>query len=170
MNRTLPILHLIAAGSLVLLAGCASNPANCDPSNTNASLLTKMNCDHSGAYSERIQQREQELIAAREQNAAFRQVFADLQAQQQATRLSLTEQQKQQAALDRSLNSLLGQLKARHADKSDVQKQISDLEQQMAKARQQMVNADPATLQARQQELKTLQQKVANLQFSLGYE
>ncbi|EZI24307.1 MULTISPECIES: hypothetical protein [Pseudomonas] len=165
MTRT-----LIASTFLLLLGGCATQPGSCDSNNTEASLITKMNCDHSGGYSDQIKQREQALVDARNENAAFRDVYAALQSQQQATGKSLAEQQKQQAALDTSMGKLLSQLKTRHANKAQVQQQISDLEQQLAVKKKAVVSADPAVIEARKQELKTLQQKVSRLQLSLGYE
>ncbi|MFJ3486542.1 hypothetical protein ACIPL1_24530 [Pseudomonas sp. NPDC090202] len=161
---------MIAGSFLLLLGGCATQPGSCDSNNSEASLITKMNCDHSGGYSDQIKQREQALVEARNENAAFRDVYAALQSQQQATSKSLAEQQKQQAALDTSMSKLLSQLKARHANKVQVQQQISDLEQQLAAKKKAVVSADPAVIEARKQELKTLQQKVSRLQLSLGYE
>lgn len=65
---------LIASASLSLLAGCATQPGSCDSNNSEASLITKVNCDHSGGYSDQIKQREQALVDARNENAAFRDV------------------------------------------------------------------------------------------------
>jgi len=161
---------MIASSFVLLLGGCATQPGSCDSNNTEASLIAKMNCDHSGGYSDQIKQREQSLVDARNENAAFRDVYAALQSQQQATGKSLVEQQKQQAALDTSMGKLLSQLKTRHADKVQVQQQVSDLEQQLAAKKKAVVSTDPAVIEARKQELKTLQQKVSRLQLSLGYE
>ena len=161
---------VITSSFALLLGGCATQPGSCDSNDTEASLIAKMNCDHSGGYSDQIKQREQALVAARNENAAFRDVYAALQAQQQAIGQTLVEQQSQQAALDTSMSKLLSQLKTRHANKTQVQKQISDLEQELAAKKKAAVSADPAVIEARKQELKGLQQKVSRLQLSLGYE
>ncbi|RMO69936.1 putative Lipoprotein [Pseudomonas syringae pv. primulae] len=161
---------LIASSALLLMAGCATQPGSCDSNNVEASLITKMNCDHSGGYSDQVRQREQALTAARAENASFRDVYDALQAQQKSTSKSLAEQQKQQAALDGSMSKLLSQLKARHANKAQAQQQIADLEKQMAAKKQVTASTDPAVIEARKQELKALQQKVSRLQLSLGYE
>ncbi|ANI16302.1 MULTISPECIES: hypothetical protein [Pseudomonas] len=161
---------LLIGGTTLLLAGCASQPGSCDARDASASLIAKMQCDHSGGYSEQVREREQALIQARVENAAFHQVYDDLVAQQQATGKNLAEQQQRQAALDASLNKLLTQLRTRHADKANVLQQIGELEKQMASARKAVTTADPAAVEARKQELKALQQKVARLQLSLGYE
>lgn len=157
---------LLIGGTTLLLAGCASQPGSCDARDASASLIAKMQCDHSGGYSEQVREREQALIQARVENAAFHQVYDDLVAQQQATGKNLAEQQQRQAALDASLNKLLTQLRTRHADKANVLQQIGELES----ARKAVTTADPAAVEARKQELKALQQKVARLQLSLGYE
>jgi len=161
---------LIVSSALLVLAGCATQPGSCDSNNTEASLIAKMNCDHSGGYSDQIHKREQSLVDARNENAAFRDVYDALQTQQQATGKSLAEQQKQQAVLDASMSKLLSQLKTRHANKTQVQQQIGDLEKQLAAKKKATVSTDPVVIEARKQELKTLQQKVSRLQLSLGYE
>ncbi|NAT17602.1 hypothetical protein CU666_15870 [Pseudomonas syringae pv. actinidifoliorum] len=161
---------LIASSALLLIAGCATQPGSCDSNNVEASLITKMNCDHSGGYSDQVRQREQALTDARAENASFRDVYDALQAQQQSNSKSLAEQQKQQAALDGSMSKLLSQLKARHANKAQAQQQIADLEKQMVAKKQVTASTDPAVIEARKQELKALQQKVSRLQLSLGYE
>ncbi|KMY04101.1 lipoprotein [Pseudomonas syringae KCTC 12500] len=161
---------LIASSALLLMAGCATQPGSCDSNNAEASLITKMNCDHSGGYSDQVRKREQALTDARAENASFRDVYNALQEQRHSTSKSLAEQQRQQATLDSSMSKLLSQLKARHADKAQVQQQIADLEKQMADKKKVVASADPAVVEARQQELKALQQKVSRLQLSLGYE
>jgi len=161
---------LVVSSGLLLLGGCATQPGSCDSNNVEASLIAKMNCDHSGGYSEQVRQREQSLTEARTENAAFRDVYNALQDQQKVGSKSLAEQQRQQATLDASMSKLLSQLKTRHANKTQVQQQIAALEKQMAAKKQATTSTDPAVIEARKQELKALQQKVSRLQLSLGYE
>ncbi|MET0611943.1 MAG: hypothetical protein ABWZ39_11835 [Pseudomonas caspiana] len=161
---------LVVSSGLLLLGGCATQPGSCDSSNAEASLIAKMNCDHSGGYSEQIRQREKSLTDARAENAAFHDVYNALQDQQKVASKSLAEQQRQQATLDASMSKLLSQLKTRHANKTQVQQQIADLEKQMAAKKQATPSNDAAVVEARKQELKVLQQKVSRLQLSLGYE
>lgn len=159
--------HLCVAGALVLLAGCATQPGQCDASNSDASLIAKMNCDHAGGYRAQISQREQELADARAENALFHQVYEDIAAQQLSTRQSLAEQQQQQVALQNSMNQLLAQLQKRHANKAQVQQQIAGLQQSLAAP---AASNNSTDVEARRAELKALQQKVSRLQLSLGYE
>lgn len=157
--------------AVLALSGCATQPGECDATNRDSSMLTKMNCDYSGGYSDQVKQKEEALSESRKQNAMFRQVYENIQAQQLSTKADLASQQKSQAALNQSLTQLLNSLKARRGNEAQVQKQIADLEKQL-KATQVVptAKASPAALAARQQELKTLQKKVNQLQFSLGYE
>lgn len=163
--------HWLALMALLMLAGCASKPGDCDASNRDASMLTKMNCDYSGGYSDQVKQKEQALTASRQENAMFRQVYENIAAQQTSTRQDLASQQQSQVALNKSLGQLLSSLKARHGSESQVQQQIAGLEQQLKAAQVKPVGSGgPAQLAAKQEELKALQKKVNQLQFSLGYE
>ncbi|KDD66562.1 septal ring factor EnvC (AmiA/AmiB activator) [Pseudomonas sp. BT76 TE3572] len=163
--------QLAVLTAVLALSGCATTPGECDATNRDSSMLTKMNCDYSGGYSDQVKQKEQALSESRQQNAMFRQVYENIQAQQLSTKTDLASQQKAQAALNQSLGKLLTSLKARHGNETQVKKQIADLEQQLkASQAAPMAKSTPATLAAKQKELKALQKKVNQLQFSLGYE
>jgi septal ring factor EnvC (AmiA/AmiB activator) len=163
--------QLAVLTAVLALSGCATQPGECDATNRDSSLLTKMNCDYSGGYSDQVKQKELALSESRQQNAMFRKVYENIQAQQLSTKTDLASQQKAQAALNQSLGQLLASLKARHGNESQVKKQIAGLEQQLkASQATPATKATPATLKAKQEELKALQKKVNQLQFSLGYE
>jgi len=163
--------QLAVLTAVLALSGCATKPGECDATNRDSSMLTKMNCDYSGGYSDQVKQKEQALSESRQQNAMFRQVYENIQAQQLSTKTDLASQQKAQTALNQSLGKLLTSLKARHGNETQVKKQIADLEQQLkASQAAPMAKSTPATLAAKQKELKALQKKVNQLQFSLGYE
>ncbi|CAM3616433.1 hypothetical protein CCOS865_00328 [Pseudomonas reidholzensis] len=163
--------HCLCLALLASLGGCATTASQCTASDNSASLISKLNCDYGGGYAEGVRNSEQDLLAAKEQNRQFNQVFAELSAQQASTRQDLATQQRQQASLEQSLNGLLTTLKRRHGNKAEVQQQIAGLEQQL-KNRQAAPanNASSAQVEARKQELKALQQQVSRLQLSLGYE
>jgi septal ring factor EnvC (AmiA/AmiB activator) len=162
--------QLAVLTAVLALSGCATKPGECDATNRDSSMLTKMNCDYSGGYSDQVKQKELALSESRQQNAMFRQVYENIQAQQLSTKTDLASQQKAQAALNQSLGQLLTSLKARHGNESQVQKQIAGLEQQLKASKAPTAKSTPATLAAKQEELKALQKKVNQLQFSLGYE
>ncbi|MFC4297656.1 MAG: hypothetical protein WBF84_09635 [Castellaniella sp.] len=166
VQRSLMILAL-AAG----LAGCATTPGECDPTNRDAGFLTKLSCDTSGAYRAGIDQKEQALVSAQEENQMFRQVYEDIAQRQAASQQKLSEQKKKQAALNASMGRLLKQLQARHADDARVQNELKDLQQALKQSQQSGTNGgNAAAVAAKQKELAALQQKVATLQKSLGYQ
>lgn len=162
--------HWLGLAAILALAGCATPPGSCDATNRDSSMLTKMNCDYSGGYSDQVKQKEAALSASREENAMFRQVYENIAAQQTNTRLDLASQQQAQAQLNQSLGQLLASLKKRRASEGQVQQQIAGLEQQLKANQAPAATATPAQLAAKQEQLKALQKKVNQLQFSLGYE
>ena len=110
--------QLVVLTAVLALSGCATKPGECDATNRDSSMLTKMNCDYSGGYSDQVKQKELALSESRQQNAMFRQVYENIQAQQLSTKTDLASQQKSQAALNQSLAQLLTSLKARHGNES----------------------------------------------------
>ncbi|WP_323012207.1 hypothetical protein [Castellaniella sp.] len=161
---------LIALMLAVGLAGCATTPSQCNPSNRDAGFLTKFSCDTSGAYRAGIDQKEQELVSAQEENQMFRQVYEDISQRQAASRQKLSEQKKKQAALDSSLGRLLNQLKAKHANNAQVQNELNDLQKKLKESQQIGTNqGNPEAIAAKQKELAALQKKVVMLQKSLDY-
>ena len=163
--------QLAVLTAVLALSGCATKPGECDATNRDSSMLTKMNCDYSGGYSDQVKQKELALAESRQQNAMFRQVYENIQAQQLSSKTDLASQQKSQAELNQSLGKLLTSLKARRGNEGQVQKQIAGLEQQLKDSQAAPVTKpSPAALAAKQEQLKTLQKKVNQLQFSLGYE
>jgi len=133
-------------------------------------MITKMNCDYSGGYSDQVKSKENELTAARNENAMFKRVYDGIAAEQASTRKDLQAQQQAQASLNQSLGQLLSALKIRHANKAGVQKQISALQSQLQTAQSRPTSSNPAQLAAKQEELRMLQQKVSKLQLSLGFD
>lgn len=164
--------HWLGLAAILALAGCATPPGSCDAGNRDSSMLTKMNCDYSGGYSDQVKQKEAALTASREENAMFHQVYENIAAQQANSRRDLATQEQAQAKLNQSLTHLLGTLKKRRANQGDVQKQVASLEQQLQanQAQAPSGSATPKQLAAKQDQLKALQKKVNQLQFSLGYE
>ena len=97
---------MLGVGALLVMSGCATQPGECDATNRDASLFTKVNCDAGGGYSEQIRQNEAALAKSQQENAMFHQVYQDIAAQQAASRNDLLAQQKSQAALNQSLSQL----------------------------------------------------------------
>lgn len=153
--------------------GSDNTPASqliCDPTDKDSSLLTKIRCDLGGGYAASVTEREQSLVAARDENLLFSQIYEQITEQQQDTRASLLQQQRRNQELNQSLQQLLGQLKNKHGHNAQVQQQISDVEKKMQEAQQRQPDEDPATMARKQEELRVLQQQLQRLQLSLGYE
>lgn len=168
MNKTMMTNVIMIASSMLLLAGCATTPEQCDPYNRDASLVAKLSCDTSGAYRAQVEKREQQVHLDQEENALFHQVYQDIQAQQNATRESLSVQQEKQQSLNNSLQALLNRLQARTGEELGLQHRLNDIEQQLH-ANQEPAR-DEADMVARRARLAELEQQVSRLQQSLGYE
>ena len=156
----------------LMLVGCANNPQNlshCDSTKADPSMWEKLRCDTGGAYRQQVKDNEQQLLDARAENQLFHQIYAEIEAQQQAVKADLKTQQQQQAQLQQSLNTLLSQLKTKHANKADAQQQLANLEAQIKRTQQQANNNNPAVIAAKRKELAELQRQVSRLQLSLGY-
>lgn len=157
--------------ALAVLAGCATTQGQCSASDRDASFIAKLSCDASGGYRAEVVQNEQRLLTAREENQLFHEVYKDIQARQLATRATLSQQKKEQAALDASLGRLLAQLKARHASDAKAQQELDALDAERIKAQSQPTNgASAQAVAAKRDELKAVQAKVSRLQQSLGYQ
>lgn len=163
MNKT-----VLIASSVILLAGCATSPKQCDPNNRDASLVAKFSCDTSGAYHAQVEQREQQVRLDQEENTLFRQVYEDIKAQQDATRQNVSVQLEKQQALNESLQTLLTRLNARTGEELGLQHRLNDLEQQL-QANQEPANGE-TELETRRARLAELEQQVNRLHQSLGYE
>lgn len=159
---------LIVAGSIMMLAGCATTAEQCDPYNRDASLVAKLSCDTSGAYRTQVEQREQQVRLDQEENALFRQVYMDIEAQQLAIRADLNVQREKQESLNESLQTLLSRLKDRTSQELGLQHRLTDLEQQL-QATQEPAQ-DETEMAAKRSQLAELEQQVSRLQQSLGYE
>ncbi len=168
MNMTARL--FLCLGGALALSGCATAPGSCDATNRDVSMITKMNCDYTGGYSDQVRSNEKALTDAQNENAMFKRVYDNIAAEQASTRKDLQSQQQAQATLNQSLGQLLSTLKTRHANKAGVQKQINALQSQLQAAQSQPATSNPAQLAAKQEELKTLQKKVSKLQLSLGYD
>ena len=149
---------------LLVLTGCATTPADCDPSNRSASLLTKMSCDSSGGYRQKVNDQEQQLQRNQELNALSHQILTDMESRKLRSNTTLAQEQ----ALKASLSQLVAQLKVKGGNQVGLQQQITALTQ----AEQQFTpssNDNAAQVAARREEAALLEAKVKELNQSLGY-
>ncbi|MCU7986836.1 hypothetical protein [Shewanella sp. SW24] len=161
-------LRAVYLSSLLVLSGCATTPADCDPANRSASLLTKMSCDSSGGYRQKIDNQEQQLKQNQELNTLSHQILAAMESRKQRSNITLAQEQADQQALKTSLSQLVAQLKLKGGIQTSLQQQITEL----AEAEQRFTpfsNDNAAQVAARRKEAAILEVKVKELNKSLGY-
>ncbi|MCM2368389.1 MULTISPECIES: hypothetical protein [Proteus] len=157
-------LPLSLVGMTLLLSGCVTNPADCDPTTGDVSIITKFNCNYSGTYDNRIEQKQAILANEKALNTEFRAVLAAIEKEKQQTNASLKSKQASQQALNQSMNNLLNQIRQKTKGQNDIQKQINEIDRQM-KATQ---NNPSKSVMQKQLELDNLQNQVLSLQSDLG--
>ncbi|MCO7050044.1 MULTISPECIES: hypothetical protein [Morganellaceae] len=157
-------LPLSLVGMTLLLSGCVTNPADCDPTTGDVSIITKFNCNYSGTYDNRIEQKQAILANEKALNTEFRAVLAAIEKEKQQTNASLKSKQASQQALNQSINNLLNQIRQKTKGQNDIQKQINEIDRQM-KATQ---NNPSKSVMQKQLELDNLQNQVLSLQSDLG--
>lgn len=170
LTRTLHTLALIAT---VALAGCATTPQQCNPHDRQASLLTKMSCDSSGAYREVVVQREQDVVLAQQENAQFQALFESIEKQRLSLRQDLAQQQQAHAQMVTTTQNLLNQLASKQGNNAKLKSQLSaaqrDLNALKAAPPTPQSASNPQEVAAKQAQLQSLQQTALRLQESLGY-
>ena len=158
------LLPLSLVGISLLLSGCVTNPADCDPTTGDVSIITKFNCNYSGTYDNRIEQKQAILANEKALNTEFKAVFAAIEKEKQQTNASLKSKQASQQALNQSMNNLLNQIRQKTKGQNDIQKQINEIDKQMKSAQ----NNTSKSVMEKQLELENLQNQVINLQSDLG--
>ncbi|WP_337236323.1 hypothetical protein [Proteus faecis] len=158
------LLPLSLVGISLLLSGCVTNPADCDPTTGDVSIITKFNCNYSGTYDNRIEQKQAILANEKALNTEFKAVFAAIEKEKQQTNASLKSKQASQQALNQSMNNLLNQIRQKTKGQIDIQKQINEIDKQMKAAQ----NNPSKSVMEKQLELENLQNQVINLQSDLG--
>ena len=156
-----PCLLIIA---LMVLHGCTVNPADCDPTNREASIVAKARCNYSGAYDERVQSKQKILLDEQKTNKLFRDVYAAVEKEKLEVGGELRNNRAEYSALTKSLNALLDELQQKDQDNSQVQAEVAALRKDLAN----IVNQDDPAVMKKQVELDQLKNKVMELQQGLG--
>ncbi|MGL5031034.1 MAG: hypothetical protein ACRC8Q_02175 [Aeromonas sp.] len=158
----------VCLSSLLALGGCATTPADCDPTDRSASLLTKMSCDYSGAYRQTITNQEQQVQQDQELNALSHQILTDMESRQQRSSTTLAQEQQDQQELKASVSKLVAQLQLKGSKQAGMQQQIRALANAEKKFTPRS-NDTAAQVAAKQKQAKILEAKVKELNKSLGY-
>jgi len=145
-------LLLAFAGALVL-TGCNTNPADCDP-NKRTGFLATAGCMSS--YSVRQDQLTSEIETERNLNRSLRDMLDSIEAEKRAVAGQRSGQEAKMASLNRSWDSLKSSLDAKAQSNQDLRGQVERLQKKMDS-----VNASQGMGEAeKQQRLDSLRRQV----------
>ncbi|SES84279.1 hypothetical protein [Thorsellia anophelis] len=148
--------------SSVLLSGCATDVKDCDPNSGDVSIVTKFNCQYSGTYQKRIDDKKIILENETALNAEFKATMAELEKEIAAQRADLNQANSTNSALKAKLNQLLATLKAKTTDNAQIQASINAIQDEIE-------NANPnASVIEKQIKLEELRSKLSSLEADLG--
>ncbi|ABP62836.1 MULTISPECIES: hypothetical protein [Enterobacteriaceae] len=154
---------LLAVGAL-LLSGCATDARDCDPTTGDVSIVNKFNCNYSGTWDKRVDDKQNTLAHEQILNAEFKAVNEAIEKEKAQSHASVASKRQSQQALQSSLNKLVAQLKTKTAGRADAQKQVTDLEKSIKEAQ----NRPSDSVMQKQMELQKLQGQLAELQTTLA--
>jgi chromosome segregation ATPase len=154
----------ILLSAAATLGGCAVTAQQCDPRNADAGFATKFGCNTQGVYAQRVDDKEKVLLDEQKTNQLFREVYASIEQEKSAVKGDLQSQQKQYAALNKSLNALLAELKNKAKGNQTIENEIAAIEKDMANMN---LQDNPAVLE-KQHKLQQLRSKVSSLESDLG--
>ena len=114
----------------LLLAGCASTPEECDPSQDQG-FFGKIGCVVSGSYDERVEQREQRVETLKAENQRLNQLARDLFAQDALVKAQVSEQNRMLDHAKSELYEVERTLTQKKALDADLQDQIAQAKAQI---------------------------------------
>ncbi|OCG13629.1 hypothetical protein A9G24_07695 [Gilliamella sp. App6-5] len=155
--------YILLLSPFIFLAGCSTTPEQCDPTNTNIGIMDKISCNYSGNYQARIDQKKQILEDEVRANQQFKEIYATIEKQKNATALSIKQKKAQQQKLKTDLTKLTNEVKQKAKGRDDLQAQVKDIEQQLNK-----VNNSNSSELEKQVELDKLNKKLQQLQKALN--
>lgn len=156
--------YLLLLITAILLSGCATDARDCDPTTGDVNIITKFNCNYSGTWDKRVEDKKNTLQHEQVLNKEFAAVYAAIEQDKAQSNASVASKRKAQQDLERSMNNLVAQLKKKTAGRADAQKQVADLEKRMAETQ----NKPSASVMQKQMELQNLQQQLNELQTTLA--
>lgn len=157
-------LHSSLLVASLLLGGCTVNPADCDPTNRDASIIAKTRCTSSGAYDVRVQAKQNILLDEQKTNQMFRDLYAAVEKEKSEVSAELRGKRSEYGALQKALGALLTEIKSKAKGNKEIEAEVAALEQQLATVTGQN---DPVVLQ-KQQQLDELKNRAVKLEQDLG--
>lgn len=131
----------IVLGLTVLLTSCTMDKAGCDPkAMRDAGLLTKMNCDFSGSYDARSQDKEAQLAAERQNNVLLRQAVADMEKKNTLVTADVAKRRADVTNITRSVGAYLRSVQSSNPSNQALNEQIK-----VARARLDTLQKTPVT-------------------------
>jgi len=157
-------LHSSLLVASLLLGGCTVNPADCDPTNRDASIIAKTRCTSSGAYDVRVQEKQKILLDEQKTNQMFRDLYAAVEKEKSEVSAELRGKRSEYGALQKALGTLLTEIKSKAKGNKEIEAEVAALEQQLATVTGQN---DPVVMQ-KQQQLDELKNRAVKLEQDLG--
>jgi len=157
MMKRLLIKLVAVLGLSAGLTACTIDKAGCDPkAMRDAGLLTKMNCDFSGSYDARAQDKEAQLAAERQNNVLLRQAVADMEMKNTLVTSDVAKRRADVTNITRSVGAYLRSVQSSQPSNQALTTQIS-----AARARLDALQKTPVTTGANNaQELRARIQAV----------
>lgn len=112
------------------LSGCATTPADCDPSN--ADFFNNTSCLASGAYRQRQRDLQSTLSSEQSRNRAFKTLLADLEAEQAAVRSDLRTQQAAYARAQANWREIKRSLAAESSKNPALATRVRQIDEDLA--------------------------------------
>ena len=126
----LMLIALIAAGLSTGIAGCATTTGACDP--TRADFFNNTSCLASGAYRERQRGLASTLASEQSRNRAFKNLLADLEAEQTSVRSDLNAQRAAYARADANWRQIKQSLAAATSSNPALKTRVRQIDEDMA--------------------------------------
>ena len=114
----------------IALSGCATT-RDCDP-RRDPGLFGSINCHSSGAYSQRIEDKQLELSNAKSESTAIRQKLSGTQATSQQLAIDIQQAESQLNDMDNQLRTLQSSLKHTKGANSSLNSEISKLQKKIS--------------------------------------
>ena len=155
MKKILKLSTLL--GAVALLSACTMDKAGCDPKAVrDAGLLTKMNCDFSGSYDARAQDKEAQLATERQTNVLLRQAVTDMEKKNTLVSADVAKRRSDITNINRSVAAYLRQVQKANPNNQALHAQITQ-----ARAKLEELERTPVTSgSSNAQELRTRIQSV----------
>lgn len=104
---------------VLAFTGCTMTPEECDPS-SDPGFFNKIGCTVSGSYSQRVEQKEQNLAKMQDENGHLKKLLEQAQNEQAMLSANRQERQAQLSAIQSELASLRAELDAQSTQNKEL--------------------------------------------------